>query len=118
MYIESLEPYDGKVPFVKFRPANWKKHWRHSQGVEFGIFSEFFYTSVKMNLYLSVVVGWELCDRSGKLRHFDLFLVKISFDTGKDDLPLPRLKPVHQGWDRTLVVHVREQNQLFVDEIL
>jgi prephenate dehydrogenase len=55
-------------------------------------------------------------DRASQLGHLDLSLV-IPLEASEHDLPLAWLQSVHHAGDRTLVVHVREENQLLVDEV-
>ena len=55
-------------------------------------------------------------DGASQLGYLDLPLV-VPLETGEHDLPLAWLESIHHARDRTLVVHVREENQLLVDEV-
>jgi hypothetical protein len=66
---------------------------------------------------LSVMVGGHFTDGSGKLGHLDFALV-VTLEASEHHLALAGLEAVHHARDRTLVVQVGEENQLFVDEVL
>ena len=63
-----------------------------------------------------MMIGRMFCYGSSELGNFDFFLV-ITLDTGKEDFALPGFEAVDQRWNRTLVVHVAEENEFLVDEI-
>ena len=63
-----------------------------------------------------MVVGRVLSHRPSQLGHLDLSLV-VSLEASEHDLPLAWLETVHHVRDRPFVVHVGEENELFVDEI-
>jgi hypothetical protein len=66
---------------------------------------------------LSVMVGGHFTDGSGKLGNLDFALV-VTLEASEHHLALAGLEAVHHARDRTLVVQVGEENQLFVDEVL
>lgn len=65
-----------------------------------------------------MVVGGLLGHRTGQLGHLDFLLNQVALDAGEHDLALARLQAVHEGGDGPHVVHVAEQDQLTVDELV
>jgi hypothetical protein len=58
-----------------------------------------------------------LSDISTQLGNFD-FLFEFSFKACKQNLPLSRLKSIHDARDAAAIVSDREVDQLLMDEIL
>ena len=64
------------------------------------------------------MIGGLFSHWTGQLSHLDLFVGQVAFDAGEHDLALTRLQAIHEVGNRAHVVHVAEENQLAVDEII
>ena len=67
--------------------------------------------------YLSMVIGRDLRYWAGQLCDLDL-LDEVPLEAGEDDLPLTRLEPIDERRDGPHIVHVAEQNEFSVDELV
>ncbi len=45
------------------------------------------------------------------------FGLQLSLEATPDDLPLTRLQPIQNRWNRPNIIRHREKNQLLVDEL-
>lgn len=54
---------------------------------------------------------------TGQLCNLDLALV-VPFEAREHHLPLSWLQPVDERWNGSLVVGIREQDQLFIDKLV
>ena len=64
------------------------------------------------------MVGTLLSHRTGQLGHLDLFLGQVALDAGEHDLALTRFQAIHEAGNGAHVVHVAEEDQLTVDELV
>ena len=68
--------------------------------------------------HLTMMVGTLLSHRTSQLGHLDLFLGQVALDAGEHDLALTRFQAVHEAGNGAHVVHVAEEDQLAVDELV
>lgn len=68
--------------------------------------------------YFTMVIGREFSHWTSQLGHFDFFIDKISLEASKENFSLTRLQTVNEGRNRSLQVHVGEQDELTIDELV